>query len=139
MTRAAAAVLLERGPVAGSYEKGGIAVPDGATATLTFPCGKSRAWRGDWRTFRLSNTDLGDFETDRGGDQRGTGYPLRYRVIVTNEKGMLIPATDCWMLNMGGLGGKYSLAPGESFSRNSWLQQYAALGNPPLSNSNAKK
>ena len=67
-------------------------MPDGVKVSLQ--PGKSSYLLGEpiLVQFTLQNTGSAPFSFEIGGDYRGTGFPLRYKFVVTDADGKVMPA-----------------------------------------------
>lgn len=68
-----------------------------------------------WARFTIKNTDAKALNFDWGGDYRGSFFPLRYHVVVTDESGQQVCETSK-MMCMGGLGTTKTVEPGAEYS-----------------------
>jgi hypothetical protein len=80
--------------------------------------------------FTLENTGQVPFTYDTGGDYRGTGFPLRYKFVVTDTDGKIMPDLAQYAMNMGGIGGPREMKPGEKHQENLPLLLYVNVRNP---------
>ena len=89
-------------------------VPAGAEVTLKLP---ETAKLGDaiQGVFTLKNTGTEPFEISTGGDYRGTGFPLRLKIRVTDPQGGVLPDASEGQPNFGGMMGSQKIEPGASF------------------------
>lgn len=68
-----------------------------------------------WARFTIKNTSSTPLSFDWGGDYRGSFFPLRYHVVVTDESGQQL-CESSKMMCMGGLGVTKSVEPGAEYS-----------------------
>ncbi len=90
------------------------AVPAGAEVSLKLP---EKLKLGDAvpGTFTVRNTGAEPFEISTGGDYRGTGFPLRLKIRVTDPKGSVLPDASNGLPEFGGMMGSQKIEPGASF------------------------
>ncbi len=82
--------------------------------------------------FRLENTGEEPFSYNHGGDYRGTGFPLRCKVVVKNSQGKTMPDLAKDALNMGGISTTPKLRPGEKFDQALPLLGYVPIDEPDV-------
>jgi hypothetical protein len=101
-------------------------VPVGAEVSLKLP---ESAKLGDAipGAFTVKNTGGEPFEISTGGDYRGTGFPLRLKIRVTDSQGIVLPDVSEGLPNFGGLGGSQQIAPDASCDINFPLAGYVTL------------
>ena len=101
-------------------------VPVGAEVSLKLP---EKAKLGDAipGTFTVKNTGDDPFEISTGGDYRGTGFPLRLKIRVTDSRGVVLPDASAGLLNLGGLMGSQKIVNGASHEIRFPLAGYVTL------------
>lgn len=89
-------------------------VPAGAEVTLKLP---ERVKLGDAipGIFSVKNSGTEPFEISTGGDYRGTGFPLRLKIRVTDSSGGVLPDASEGLPDFGGMSGSRKIEPGASF------------------------
>jgi hypothetical protein len=107
-------------------------VPPAAKVSLHFPADRFRIGDNIQAIFRLENTGEEPFSYNYGGDYRGTGFPLRCKVVVKNSRGETMPDLAQNALHMGGMGATPTLKPGETFDQVLPLLGYVALDEPDV-------
>ncbi|RBP44463.1 hypothetical protein DES53_104284 [Roseimicrobium gellanilyticum] len=80
--------------------------------------------------FTLENAGKDPFTIETGGDYRGTGFPLRYKFVVTDADGKVMPDLTQYAMNMGGIGGPRELKPGEKHQEFLPLLLYVTINQP---------
>ena len=106
------------------------AVPAAAKVSLHFSADRFRIGDNIQVIFRLENSGEEPFSYDYGGDYRGTGFPLRCKVVVKNSRGRTMPDLAQNANNMGGIGQTPKLKPGETFDQVLPLLGYVAIDEP---------
>ncbi len=101
-------------------------VPAGAKVSLKLP-EKVRLGDAVPGVFTVTNAGSEPFEISTGGDYRGTGFPLRLKIRVTDSEGKVLPDESVKSPNFGGLGGSQKIGPGESADIKFPLPGYVAL------------
>src|SRR4051794_26117735 len=76
--------------------------------------------------FVLRNTGDKEISYESGGDYRGAGRALRFRVQAVATHGELVPDADPAMC-MGGIFGTRTLKPGEEWRQKLWPLDYLRL------------
>ncbi len=66
-------------------------------------------------TFTVRNTSAEPFEISTGGDYRGTGFPLRLKIRVTDAQGGVLPNASDGLQDFGGMMGSKKIEPGAAF------------------------
>ncbi|PAW76902.1 MAG: hypothetical protein B9S32_13315 [Verrucomicrobia bacterium Tous-C9LFEB] len=107
-------------------------VPAGAKLVLTSDQPEYFLGENILITFTLTNEGKEPFIISVGGDYRGTGYQLRYRFTVLDEKGQTLPNPFPDAVNFGGVLQGYEILPGESFETSLALMQYWQFDTPGL-------
>jgi len=92
-------------------------VPPAANVSLHVSAGRFRIGDDIQVIFRLDNSGEEPFSYNYGGDYRGTGFPLRCKVVVKNSRGETMPDLAQDAPNMGGLCATPKLKPGETFDQ----------------------
>ena len=101
-------------------------VPIGTEVSLKLP---EKVKLGDAipGTFTVRNTGAETFEISTGGDYRGTGFPLRLKIRVTEAQGGVLPDTSGGLQDSGGLMGSKKIEPGAAFDITFPLAGYVTL------------
>jgi HEAT repeat protein len=107
-------------------------VPPAAKVSLHFSADRFRIGDNIQMIFRLENSGGEPFSYNYGGDYRGTGFPLRCKVVVKNSRGKTMPDLAQNAPNMGGLGATPKLKPGETFDQALPLLGYVAIDEPDV-------
>jgi hypothetical protein len=99
-------------------------VPEGAKVTLELD--KKERFLGEnvLVHFVLENVGTEPFQFSQGGDYRGVGRHLRFKVTATNETGALVEETDPPVFFGGGFGGDVTLKPGEKWTESLPIMRY---------------
>ncbi len=79
---------------------------------------------------RVKNEGDREFKITTGGDYRGTGYPLRLKVRVTDSAGKVLPDAAKHGFNMGGISGFTTVLPKAHFDLTFPLEAYVELSEP---------
>ncbi|XHR31017.1 MAG: hypothetical protein ACFUZC_10715 [Chthoniobacteraceae bacterium] len=79
--------------------------------------------------FVLRNTDDKEISYESGGDYRGAGRALRFRVQAVDAQGQPVPEADPAMC-MGGIFGTHTLKQGEEWRQKLWPLDYLRLIKP---------
>ena len=89
-------------------------VPAGVEVSLKLP---EKVWLGDAipGIFTVRNTGAEPFKISTGGDYRGTGFPLRLKIRVTDTHAAALPDASDGLQDHGGLMGPKKIDPGASF------------------------
>lgn len=80
--------------------------------------------------FTLANAGTEAFTYEHGGDYRGTGFPLRYKFVVKDADGKVMPDLTQFTMNMGGMVARPELKPGEKYQEQLPLLLYVAIDHP---------
>ncbi len=88
-------------------------VPVGAEASLELPA-KVKLGESIPGIFAVKNAGNEPIEITTGGDYRGTGFPLRLKIRVTDSEGIVLPDTSSGLPNFGGFSGPTIIPPGAS-------------------------
>ncbi len=107
-------------------------VPPAANVSLHFSAGQFRVGDNIQMIFRLENTGEEPFSYNYGGDYRGTGFPLRCKVVVKNSRGKTMPDLAQNAVHMGGMSATPKLKPGETFDQALPLFGYVAIDEPDV-------
>lgn len=101
-------------------------VPAGAVVSLKLP---EKVNLGDAipGAFTVKNAGGEPFEISTGGDYRGTGFPLRLKIRVTDSAGGVLPDASLNQPNFGGLVGSHKVVPGASFDIDFPLAGYVSF------------
>ena len=104
-------------------------VPTGAKVSLKLP---NTVKIGDAviGTFTVKNASAKPFEISTGGDYRGTGFPQRLKIRVTDAAGNVLPDASQGQPDFGGFESVTRLAPGESHEIPFPLAAYVTLPGP---------
>jgi hypothetical protein len=105
-------------------------VPDGAVVSLRFSSAPLVVGGKIEAIFTLENKATSAFAFETGGDYRGSGFPLRCKVVVTDAQGNRMPDLTGSVPCFGGIVGTHTLKPGEKFDQTLPLLGYARLGEP---------
>ncbi|MEO5915470.1 MAG: HEAT repeat domain-containing protein [Luteolibacter sp.] len=89
-------------------------VPTGAEVSLKLP-EKLRLGDAIPGTFTVRNAGAEPFEISTGGDYRGTGFPLRLKIRVTDTQGGALPDASEGLPEFGGIMGSQKIEPGAAF------------------------
>lgn len=106
------------------------AVPQGATVRLTVDRPEVFLGENVLVHFILENTGTQPFTMSFGGDYRGSGRALRFRVTAVDAQGKEAEDPNPSPMNFGGLGGTRTLKPGERFIESLPLMRYRQLEQP---------
>ena len=101
-------------------------VPAGAEVSLKLP-EKVRLGNAIPGIFTVRNTSAEPFEISTGGDYRGTGFPLRLKIRVTNAQGGVLPNASEGLANFGGMIGSRKIEPGAAFDISFPLMGYVTF------------
>lgn len=107
-------------------------VPSAANVSLHFSAGRFRIGDNIQMIFRLENTGEEPFSYNYGADYRGTGFPLRCKVVVKNSHGKTMPDLAQNAVHMGGMSQTPKLKPGEAFDQALPLFGYVAIDEPDV-------
>lgn len=104
-------------------------VPAGAGVSLKLP---EKARLGDALPGAFTVTNTGDepFEISTGGDYRGTGFPLRLKIRVTDSQGKVLPDESANQPDFGGMSGTRKIEPGASYDISFPLPGYVSFPGP---------
>lgn len=89
-------------------------VPAGAEVSLKLP-EKVRLGDAIPGIFTVRNTGAEPFEISTGGDYRGTGFPLRLKIRVSDAQGGALPDASDGLQDFGGMMGSNKIEPGAAF------------------------
>ncbi|HEX7262352.1 MAG TPA: HEAT repeat domain-containing protein, partial [Luteolibacter sp.] len=101
-------------------------VPTGAVVSLTLP-EKLKLGDAISGTFTVKNTGDQPFEISTGGDYRGTGFPLRLKIRVSDSKGGVLPDTTQGLPDLGGMMAPTKITPGATHDISFPLAGYVTL------------
>ncbi|WP_367872867.1 HEAT repeat domain-containing protein [Luteolibacter sp. Populi] len=90
-----------------------LSVPPGVDVSLKLP-EKVRLGDAIPGAFTVRNTGGEPFEISTGGDYRGTGFPMRLKIRVTDSRGKVLPDESIKLWNRGGMIGTEKIGPGGS-------------------------
>ena len=107
-------------------------VPEGARVTLKLDKNEYTIGEIISMVFVLENAGSVPFTFEVGGDYRGTGFPLRYKVVAKDEKGEVMPDITKFAMDMGGISGPRELKPGEKYEETLPLLSYTTLAQPGI-------
>lgn len=82
--------------------------------------------------FCLENKGNEPFEISTGGDYRGAGRHLRYKVTAHDETGHLVDDSNPYPMCLGGLVGGHTLKPGDKIYTSLPLMRYCQVENPGI-------
>ncbi len=101
-------------------------VPVAAEASLKLP---EKVKLGDALPgiFTVKNSGSEPFQISTGGDYRGTGFPLRMKIRVTDSQGGVLPDASKGLPHFGGWSGSEKIAPGASHDIEFPLSGYVTL------------
>ncbi len=80
--------------------------------------------------FTVTNTGDEPFEISTGGDYRGTGFPLRLKIRVTDSQGKVLPDESANQPDFGGMSGTRKIEPGASYDIAFPLPGYVSFPGP---------
>ena len=92
-------------------------VPDGAVVSLRFSSTPLVIGEKIEAVFTLENKGTSVFTFEIGGDYRGSGFPLRCKVVVTDANGNRMRDLTGSVPQFGGIVGIRALRPGEKFNQ----------------------
>lgn len=101
-------------------------VPAGVAVSLKLP-EKVRLGDAIPGAFTVTNTGAEPLEISTGGDYRGSGFPLRLKVRVTDSQGKVLPDESVNLPGFGGMMGSQKIEPGGSFDIKFPLAGYVAF------------
>src|SRR5512138_2608720 len=76
------------------------------------------------------NTGTAPITIEVGGDYRGSSRSLRFKLAVTDGKGVAQPDPDPVPMNFGGLGYSPAIQPGKKWCQTLQLMRYARIDAP---------
>ena len=101
-------------------------VPAGVQVSLKLP-EKLRLGDAIPGVFTVTNTGSEPFEISTGGDYRGSGFPLRLKIRVTDAQGKVLPDETSKLPDFGGMMGPRKIEPGASHDIGFPLTGYVTL------------
>lgn len=107
-------------------------VPQAARVSLHFSADRFRIGDDIQVIFRLENRGEEPFVYNHGGDYRGTGFPLRCKVVVKNSQGKTMPDLAKNAPVMGGMSATPELKAGDTFDQNLPLFGYVEIDEPDV-------